>query len=146
MIVLAACANSGAPEALDDQLGALPDSVPASALAEGQDPNAVPLFERNFLEGCVTGGRAELLEELRGVQAEALPVVCGCIYRGFEDHFVAAATAELSADGATPTGEELDRRAYELFDGLDEAYRKDAETTLRPELVDISAECIRSSA
>ena len=75
-VVLAACGSSGDPESFDDQPGPLPTSIAgfANELIGNANPDAVPLVERNFLEGCMTDDTLRL----EGLSGAALARACGC--------------------------------------------------------------------
>ncbi len=119
-LVLVGCGSSGAPESFTDQPGQLPEALRpfANELVGTEDANAVPLVQRNFLEGCMSGTTARL-DSLSGSD---LATVCGCSYDSLVGYLVAntatpeeafstflaiddAVSSEQAADGAAPINE-----------------------------------------
>lgn len=149
-LVLTACGGDSEPDTFSDYPDPLrhDDYLPAltAGLPQGEDPpptSAVPVLQRNFLEGCITGGREgepfeELLDENGAVRTEALVRVCGCSYYGIRDYYLG-----LFAD-LEP--EEQQRRAVDRFRGVNSEFAGDQTTPIPAELNAIVAGCIRSEA
>jgi len=94
-LVLAACGSSGAPESFTDQPGSLPASLTGYArdLIGSADADQVPLVQRNFLEGCMTGEATRL----QGLSGRSLADACGCSYDSLVSYLIANSTTELDA-------------------------------------------------
>lgn len=111
LLTLTACGSSGKPKTFFEQEGPLPEEIVNYAqqlLPNGEDPNLVPLVQRNFLEGCMIGG------ENRGssISTKAMASACACAYEDLLK-YVRQVTATENA-------------AFELFDQLDKSLREDA--------------------
>ena len=93
-VLLAACGSSGAPESFEDQPGPLPEEIAPFASDFGvSNPEAVPLVQRNFLEGCMLDGTLRL----EGLSGAALARACGCSYDGLVTFLLDNQTVERPA-------------------------------------------------
>ena len=87
MFLLTACGSSGKPK--------------------GENPELVPLVQRNFLEGCVTGGFARV----DSIDSVALANTCACSYYGLIDYVRDNTATELAA--------------FELFEDIDKSLKQE---------------------
>jgi hypothetical protein len=123
--VLAACGSSGNPISFTDQPGSLPDSISQYSSRLGvDDPDQVPLVQRNFLEGCMTGDTPRL----EGLEGSALADACGCSYNDLVQYLVGnSASPEAAFDtfvsinravkdqSSSDTGSPIGSQYLELF-------------------------------
>ena len=110
LLVLTACGSSGKPKSFSEQPGPLPERIAALAdqlLQEGEDFALVPLVQRNFLEGCVTGGFARV----DSIDSVALGNTCACSYYGLIDYVRDNTPTEIAA--------------FELFEDIDKSLKEE---------------------
>ena len=110
LLVLTACGSSGKPKSFSEQQGPLPDRIAALAdqlLQDGEDPELVPLVQRNFLEGCVTGGFARV----DSIDSVVLGNTCACSYYGLIDYVRDNTPTEIAA--------------FELFEDIDKSLKEE---------------------
>ena len=110
LLVLTACGSSGKPKSFSEQPGPLPERISALAdqlLQDGEDPELVPLVQRNFLEGCVTGGFARV----DSIDSVALANTCACSYYGLIDYVRDNTPTEIAA--------------FELFEDIDKSLKEE---------------------
>ena len=125
LVVITACSSSGAPESFTEQPGALPDSIVAFAgellQGDGAPPaGAVPLVQRNFLEGCMVDNTLKL-DDLSGAP---LASACGCSYNSLVTFLIDNAVADQTPfdtfkdlnDRLKDDGEVLDSQYRDLFE------------------------------
>jgi hypothetical protein len=95
VLALAACGSDGAPESFTDQPGPLPESLTGYAgdLIGSADADQVPLVQRNFLEGCMSGEATRL----QGLSGRSLADACGCSYDSLVNYLIDNSTTELEA-------------------------------------------------
>ena len=108
VLTLTACGSSGKPETFTDQPGPLQSKYTELAtqlLQDGENPNGVPLVQRNFIEGCMSGG----IDETGSIIA--LASSCGCSYAGLVE-FVRELTVS-------------DIEAFKAFEAFDKQLEKD---------------------
>ena len=123
VLVLAACASSGAPETFEDQPGPLAESIAefATELVGSDNPDQIPLVRRNFLEGCMLDGNLRI----DGLSGAPLAEACGCSY----DTIV----------GFIIDNPPADRTAFDTFRDLDNSLKDDG-TVLSNQWADLLAE------
>ena len=110
LLVLTACGSSGKPKTFSEQPGPLPERISALAdqlLQDGEDSELVPLVQRNFLEGCVTGGFARA----DSIDSVALANTCACSYYGLIDYVRDNTPTEIAA--------------FELFEDIDKSLKEE---------------------
>ena len=140
VLVVASCGGGGEPGGFLDDPGPIDERL-TGALAEGVNPETVPLVQRNFLELCVHDD-SDLVRDLQSVQRSGLLRVCGCSYDSLVAHMRATAAAEADA-GASP--EEIEEDAYERFQDLDDDMRTGT-GSFDAEVTRLFAACIRQEA
>ncbi|MFN3216126.1 MAG: hypothetical protein ACE367_06490 [Acidimicrobiales bacterium] len=111
LLVAAGCAQSGAPTTFGEQLGPVGDEI--AAALPGVDPDTqMPLAQRNFLEGCITGDTARV----EGVSEAERGPGCLCAYDGIVGFYLDNARSNAE-EGAT--AEDIERAAYSAYRELD---------------------------
>lgn len=137
-VLLGACGGDGGPSSFDADPGEI-DAALVAALPDGADPAAVPVVQRNFLEGCVLGA-GEGLPELDQLQLGGLLEVCGCGYASLVDHL--RSEALLAADADAPA-EQVEAMAFDRFEELDESLRN-GDGSVDDVVAELFRACIRS--
>ncbi len=111
LLVLTACGSSGKPKSFSEQPGPLPERISAELadhlLQRGEDPELVPLVQRNFLEGCVTGGFARV----DSISNAALGNTCACSYYGLKEYVLENTPTKIAA--------------FELFEDIDKSLKEE---------------------
>lgn len=133
----AACASSGEPTGFEQQPGPINDDW-AAALGNGVSTDAVPLVQRNFLEGCITIDEGKRYVDLE-LNEVGLIAVCGCGYDGI------VATLLNRDDLSGETQEDRERDAFNKFKDLDKALG-DIDKPLDSWVRTIFTDCIRSES
>lgn len=136
VFVVAACGSSGRPETFAEQPGPL-NVEWAAALEPGADVNAVPLAQRNFLEGCITSD-PELRFNEAPIETQGLVLVCGCGYNGIVQKLL------NDADNGVRNDDEVEREAFKTFSDLNGKLGDGDE--LPTAIFEIFEECITSEA
>ena len=110
LLFLTACGSSGKPQTFDEQKGPLPEKISQFSqqlLPNGEDPNLVPLVQRNFLEGCFVGG----IQRVPSISPTVLADTCACSYSDLVTY-----VREVSA---------TETAAFKLFENLDKSVRQE---------------------
>lgn len=111
LLVAAGCTQDGHPETFGEQLGPVGDEI-AAALDDVEPDTEMPLAQRNFLEGCITGDAARI----EGVSEAQRGPGCACAYEGIVGFYLDNAQSN-AAEGAT--AEDIERAAYSAYRELD---------------------------
>jgi len=110
LLLLTACGSSGKPKSFSEQEGPLSGKISAledHLLQRDENPDFVPLVQRNFLEGCVIGGQ----QRAPSIDSVVLANTCACSYYGLVDYVRDNTLTELDA--------------FELFEKLDKALKEE---------------------
>jgi hypothetical protein len=111
LLVAAGCAQSGEPTAFGQQLGPVGEDI--AAAIDGVDADTeMPLPQRNFLEGCITGETPRI----EGVSDAERGPGCVCAYDGIVGFYLDNATSNAEEDA---TAEDIERAAYSAYRELD---------------------------
>ncbi len=110
LLVAAGCAQSGEPTAFGQQLGPVGEDV-AAALPGVEADTQLPLPQRNFLEGCITGSAPRV----EGVTPADRGPGCQCSFDAIRDFYLENA-AGTATEGET--AEDIDRAAYSAYSDL----------------------------
>ena len=147
-LVLTACGGDSEPESFSEYTDPIESEYSAALLAglpEGEDAppaDAVPVLQRNFLEGCITGGTenppTELQDSSGDVRTEALVAVCGCSYYAIRDYFLGLHD--------NLEGGEQQKEAVDDFRNVNNDLLESSDASLPPELTTLVANCVRSEA
>ena len=143
VVIAAACGDETTTSGFEADVGPIaPDLV--TALGDGQDPDAVPEVQRNFLNGCVKGFE-DAIPELEPVQRAGLLQVCGCTYEAIVSYSYAQAV-EAANQAATPAERTpiYDDAAFNVFTEVEGDLRSDG--ALTEEVEDLIRGCIREEA
>lgn len=138
VLLAAACAASGEPEGFDEQPGPLVNQEWSSALSGGVSADAVPLVQRNFLEGCIEIDEGRQFVDLE-LSEVGLIAVCGCGYDGI------VSTLLNRDDLSGETQEDRERDAFNKFKDLDKRLGDDSKP-LDSWVKSIFTDCIRSES
>lgn len=111
LLVAAGCAQSGEPTAFGQQLGPVGEEI-AAALPDVEADDEMPLPERNFLEGCITGDAPRI----EGVSEADRGPGCRCAYDGIVAFYLDNAERNAAEDA---TAEDIERAAYSAYRELD---------------------------
>jgi hypothetical protein len=111
LLVAAGCAQSGHPTTFTEQPGPVGEGI--AAALDGVEPDTeLPLAERNFLEGCITGDAARV----EGVSDADRGPGCVCAFDAIRGFYLDSAANTAEEDD---TAEDIQRAAYDAYRELD---------------------------
>lgn len=111
LLVAAGCAQSGEPTAFGQQPGPVGEEI-AAAIDGVEADTQMPLPQRNFLEGCITGDSPRI----EGVSDADRGPGCVCSYDAIVGFYLQNAQSNAE-EGAT--AEDIERAAYSSYRELD---------------------------
>jgi len=110
VLIAAGCAPSGNPETFEDQPGRVGAEV-AAAVPDIEPETMLPLAQRNFLEGCVSGDAPRI----EGADLAQRGPACQCSFEAIESFYIDRAQADALEEA---TAEDISRAAFDLYDEL----------------------------